>query len=339
MQRYSRDQMTRQIAAFVAAQTDAIAALTGGCVHMSARRLMDRSPYLALGPASLRSPNGQCRLIQAADGWLAVNLPRSDDRALLPAWLDVAEDAPEPLIDAAIRQRPTQSLLDDAIMMGLAVSQVGERTGSQPAYPTSAGHTRPEKAKKVADLSSLWAGPLCGSVLAAAGLEVEKIDSLSRPDPVQTATPAFDQILNGQKRRLTMDFSYKQALVSKLSSADILITSARPRAFTALGISPALLWSINPNLCWIAITAHGWAEDHAMRVGFGDDCAAAGGLVGWDKDQPQFLGDALPDPLTGLVAAVSALETLDKGGMFLDLSLAGTAAMVHSAPFGSPASS
>ena len=78
---------------------------------------------------------------------------------------------------------------------------------------------------------------------------------------------------------------------------------------------------------WIAITAQGWRGDAAMRVGFGDDCAAAGGLVRWDEDRPQFVGDALADPLTGLTAATLALEALAKQQCgVIDVSLARTAA-------------
>ena len=57
----------------------------------------------------------------------------------------------------------------------------------------------------------------------------------------------------------------------------------------------------------MAITAHGFAGPGATRVGFGDDCAAAGGLVRWEDGAPRFLGDALADPLTGLEAALAVL--------------------------------
>ena len=112
-----------------------------------------------------------------------------------------------------------------------------------------------------------------------------------------------------------------------IGEARVLITSARPHALARLGLDEARLFQINPDLLWIAITAHGWSGDAAMRVGFGDDCAAAGGLVRWDDGAPRFLGDALADPLTGMTAATFALEALAKGkGGLLDVSLARTAA-------------
>ena len=66
-----------------------------------------------------------------------------------------------------------------------------------------------------------------------------------------------------------------------------------------------------------------------MRVGFGDDCAAAGGLVAWHGGHPRFIGDALADPLTGLRAARLALEYLAAGPCgLIDVALAATAADV-----------
>jgi hypothetical protein len=61
-----------------------------------------------------------------------------------------------------------------------------------------------------------------------------------------------------------------------------------------------------------------------MRVAFGDDAAAAGGLVRWtSRGAPRFLGDALADPVTGLMAARGALEGLIAGGgVLVDVALA-----------------
>jgi hypothetical protein len=62
---------------------------------------------------------------------------------------------------------------------------------------------------------------------------------------------------------------------------------------------------------------------------FGDDAAAAGGLVVWDDEGPCFCADAVADPLTGLLAATAASIVLATGGRRLvDVALARTAAAV-----------
>jgi hypothetical protein len=58
---------------------------------------------------------------------------------------------------------------------------------------------------------------------------------------------------------------------------------------------------------WLSITARGRASG---SVGFGDDVAACAGLVLGDGTDLVPVGDAMADPLTGVVAAVRAVEAL-----------------------------
>ncbi|MBJ7413703.1 MAG: CoA transferase, partial [Phenylobacterium sp.] len=144
------------------------------------------------------------------------------------------------------------------------------------------------------------------------------------------STPGLFAALNGAKADLPLDLSApggQARLVRAIAAADILVTSARPRALPSLGLDPPALFAANPGLVWVAITGHGWTGPAAQRVAFGDDAAAAGGLVDWTNDGPRFLGDALADPVTGLAAAAGVLRGLEAGGgVLVDVSLAGSAA-------------
>jgi crotonobetainyl-CoA:carnitine CoA-transferase CaiB-like acyl-CoA transferase len=82
---------------------------------------------------------------------------------------------------------------------------------------------------------------------------------------------------------------------------------------------------------WVAITGYG---PQSNRAAFGDDAAAAGGLVRRAGDGcPLFSGDALADPLTGLVAAVFALAGVRAGGSWrADVALADVAAFAAALP-------
>jgi crotonobetainyl-CoA:carnitine CoA-transferase CaiB-like acyl-CoA transferase len=184
---------------------------------------------------------------------------------------------------------------------------------------------------RVIDLSSLWAGPLAGSMLAAAGADVAKIESRARPDPLRVVAPEFFARLNGAKREAVVelgDAAGRQGLADMIAGADMVITSARPRAFAQLGLQPERLFALNPSLTWVAISGYGWSGPDSDRVAFGDDAAAAGGLVRWTASgAPRFAGDALADPLTGLAAAAGAFKAIRRGGGFLvDAALARTAA-------------
>jgi hypothetical protein len=293
--------------------------------------LTDRSGDLALAKPGLVSPNGSCRLVAAADGWLAVNLPRPDDLDLVPAWLD---GAPVEALDQAVAARPWRELAARARELGLPVAGVGEVAAAgtvAPLLPTGCARRGPRGLVRVLDLSTLWAGPLCGAVLAAFGAEVVKLESRRRPDPGRTATPDFFRRLNGAKADKTLDFADADGrgrLRELMLAADVVITSARPRAFAQMGLSPERLFAERPDLVWVAVSGYGWGGDAGDRVAFGDDAAAAGGLVRWTAaGEPHFLGDALADPLTGLSAAAGALQALVQGGgVIVDAALAATAA-------------
>ncbi len=321
----------RSLAAQIAERAQAL----GRRVEVDLTAVTSRAGLLPLGRPGLWSANRACRLVQTADGWIAVNLAREEDLTLIPAWLqhDVG-DQPWAAVLATARTRSRRDLVEGARLLGLPVGGVGEVTASDlepPQVRMGTPSSRRPRRLSVVDLSSLWAGPLCGAVLAGLGAEVVKIESASRPDPSRATTPEFFRRLNGGKAELALDFADpggRTQLRERILGADVVITSARPRAFAQLGLAPAEVFSAKPDLVWVAISGYGWTGAESDRVAFGDDAAAAGGLVSWTaRGSPRFLGDALADPLTGLSAAVGALKALlEGGGVIVDAALARTAA-------------
>ena len=319
------------LSARIAALSDEL----GRRVDVGGLGVTDRRGHLALRPSGLRSPNGACRLIRAADGWIAVNLAREEDQDMVPAWLRCDHGVePWPAIAGHARARAWSELVSDAALLGLPVAGVGEvACGSleSPLLSLGVGASTPRRGPlKVVDLSALWAGPLCGAVLAQMGASVTKVESVRRPDPTRTSTPEFFRRLNGAKSDLILDMTQpdgRARLRDEVLAADVLITSARPRAFAPLGLAPDEVYAANPGLVWVAITGYGWTGEGVSRVAFGDDAAAAGGLVRWTRTGPRFLGDALADPVTGLAAAAGALRGLTSGGgVLVDAALARCAA-------------
>lgn len=317
----------------MAAEIGRLGALSGRPIAVDPLPFLDRSDSLILGPPGMVSPNGRCRLIEARDGWIAVNLPRPDDIDLVPAWLerDIPGDPWSAIADAA-RCAPTAALVEWGASLGLPVALLGEREADDWRPPI----LRPDGAVagpvqdrlNVLDLSTLWAGPLCGAILVMAGHDVVKAQNAARPDPVETATPLLNARLNGAKRRAVVSFE-RRSLLDLIAGADILITSARPRAFEAIGLGCAEVFAARPPLIWVAVTGHGWSGPGSLRTGFGDDAAVAGGLVAWAGDAPRFAGDAVADPLTGLAAAAAAMAAAAAGGgVMIDAALSRTAAGV-----------
>ena len=303
-------------------------------VDVAALCITDREGLLPLDPPTTVSPNRACQLIRTADDWIALNLAREEDAELLPAWLE-ADVGPDVWSSVAglVRGRGAADLIERAALLGLPAARAGEVRWEGLEAPTVAlgAPQRRRERLRVVDLSALWAGPMCGAVLAAAAAQVVKVESPRRPDPTRTTAPVFFERLNGAKQALTLDLGTRDGqarLRDEVLGADILVTSARPRAFASLGLEPAEVFAANPGLTWVAITGYGWTGEAAMRVAFGDDAAAAGGLLGRTVEgEPRFLGDALSDPVTGLMAAKGALAALAAGGgVLVDAAMARCAA-------------
>jgi hypothetical protein len=280
------------------------------------------------------SPNGSCRLLSSVDGWVAVNLPRSDDIELLPALLGKAVDDPWGGLTSAVALTRTDDLVARARLLGLAVSPLNRAGPASPPWtavarwPPETGRTRP--ARRVVDLSSLWAGPMVGRLLAEAGAEVIKVESTSRPDAARDV-PAFYEWLHAASE-VSVQFDFRSPrgraqVAALLDDADVVIEASRPRALEQLGLGPDDRPG-RPGRVWLSITAHGRSVPGRDWVGFGDDAAIAGGLVGRDPDgEPVFCGDAIADPITGLAGAVAVLGALDAGGgQLIDLAMSRAAA-------------
>lgn len=310
---------------------------------LDTRLLTERAWLMRLKRGGQRSCNRSCRLLEARDGWLALNLPRPADVEMLLPWLGVEASAadPWPGVARAIAARDVADLMAGAADLPIAVAALPQAVPSS-YVPPPAFAPAPERAPAmrsaplVVDLSSLWAGPLCGRLLALTGARVIKVESAARPEPMRQAWPRMFGRLHAGKESVVLDFGAagdRALLRALLARADIVIGSARPRAFAQLGLEPRDFLERHPRLAWIAITAHGWYGDAGQRIGFGDDAAIAAGLVATGTDgRPGFVGDAIADPLTGIAAATAALEAWRRGtGGLFDVSLRATAERVAAA--------
>ncbi len=301
-----------------------------------ADRLTERAKLLALPSPGKVSANGSCHLLPTRDGWLALNLARGEDWSLLPAWLEHQGRLPDlKALAQQVAQSAMEELLSRGRLMGLPVAALHgpPRAGPWFTLHRPSAVLNPDRSRKqplVVDLSSLWAGPLCGHLLATCGARVIKVESSHRPDTTRTAAPAFFHRLNHNKQTLTVDFRAPDGarrLQRLLAEADVVIEASRPRALAQLGIDTGALLRAKPGKIWLSITAYGRQPPNGDWVGFGDDVAIAAGAVRATSSGPAFYGDAVADPLTGLHGALAALSHWQNGlGGLLDVSLHGVTA-------------
>ncbi len=224
---------------------------------------------------------------------------------------------------------------------GRDCSDCPRRGSAKPARPhhgcTSAANLRaprPLAGLLVADLTSMWAGPLCGQLLARAGAVVVKVESPARPDGTRGGDPRFFDWMNGGKLCYSVDFDRDRArLAALLAAADVVLEGSRPAALVRRGLGPAGHVPPAPDGCGCGSPATAPMPGSAERVAFGDDAAVAGGLVGYDGAGPAFVGDAIADPLTGLEAAAAVRASVGRGGgELIEVAMAAVAASYAAQP-------
>lgn len=291
--------------------------------------LGERAALAGLGRRGSESVGGAARFVRTVDDWVVLNLPRPEDVRSLPALVG-AEVAPDDWASIAgiIATMSAVEVQERGVLLGLAVaipSSMPPRTS--PAAELHLGGPRTATAKPlVVDMTSLWAGPLAGSLLVAAGARVVKVEGRGRADGARRGTSEFFDLLNAGKECVTVDFDDRgdaAFLRRLLAAADLVLEGSRPRVMDRLGVDPSML--ADSGTSWISLTAHG-RDDAGDRIGFGDDAAVAGGLH-VAGPTPMFAADAIADPIAGLVAAVYGADLLNAPrASVIDLPLARAAA-------------
>ncbi|MHB1962942.1 MAG: CoA transferase [Acidimicrobiales bacterium] len=301
------------------------------------------------------SAGGRCRLLRAADGWVAVSLARAADAAAVPALVGRRLPTASPTDQWAalaghVAGRPAAGTLEQARLLGLPVAALPDpaslaETATLPWRVTRAGQaTTPATAGRagaagrpgrlVVDLSALWAGPTCAWLLGLAGATVVKVEDLRRPDTARHGDRWLFGHLHAGHRSVALDLgrpAARAALGRLVSAADVVVEASRPRALDALGLSPAAFLADRPGRTWVSISGYGREGADAGRVAFGDDAAVGGGLVARAAGEPPvFCADAVADPLAGAYAAVAAVCSLaDGGGHHVECSMAAAAAFAN----------
>jgi crotonobetainyl-CoA:carnitine CoA-transferase CaiB-like acyl-CoA transferase len=327
-----------------------LSAVTGRRLDVDVPALLgERAALRGLHRAGAVSVGGSSRLLRARDGWLAVSLARPDDWSLVPAWLrsDVDDWCG---VTTAVGEASTVELSARGGELGLPVAAAAPATGpgdeqylARHAHRTptpwlvhpSAADPRQRRAPlRVVDLSALWAGPLCAHLLGLTGAEVVTVEDPRRTDGARRGDPALHRLLHAGHEhaavRLDTDDG-RGRLHGLLARADVVISSARPRALRQLGIDPVTTVAANPGMTWVAITGYGLAGPWSQRIAYGDDAAVAGGLVAAGPT-PLFCADAVADPATGIYAAVAALAVTRSGGGVIDIALRDVAAHLARSP-------
>jgi len=201
---------------------------------------------------------------------------------------------------------------------------------------------------RVADCSTVLAGPYCTMLLADLGADVVKVeppegDATRGWGPpwvgdaaAGTRTAAYYLAVNRNKRSIRLDLRQEagsEVLRRLIRSSDVLVENFRVGGFERLGFGEDTLQALNPGLVHLAVSGFGPDGPDADKPGYDFVIQAVGGLMSItgsrdeDAGRPTKVGVAISDVVTGLFGAVSVLAgligrgRLGERGQRIDVSL------------------
>ncbi len=199
---------------------------------------------------------------------------------------------------------------------------------------------------KVLDLTRVLAGPWAGQTLADMGADVIKVEQPGKGDDTRTWGPPFLKDENDEqtsesayflcanrgKRSICLDLSSDQGqleLRRLVSECDVLIENFKVGQLRKFKLDYETLSSLNPRLVYCSITGFGQHGPYANRPGYDFMIQGMSGLMsvtGSPDGEPQKVGVAVTDLLTGLYSVVGILAALSERensglGQHIDLSL------------------
>jgi crotonobetainyl-CoA:carnitine CoA-transferase CaiB-like acyl-CoA transferase len=175
---------------------------------------------------------------------------------------------------------------------------------------------------RVVEQGTFITGPCAGMMLADLGADVIKVES-PEGDPYRSYqggsySPHF-QAYNRNKRGIALDLKRdadRGLFEGLVSGADVFIQNFRPGTAERLGSGPQRLRQLNPRLVYCAISGFGRNGPYAERPSYDSVAQALSGFLSVvvDPRDPQFLGPALADAITGIYAAYGVLGALVQRG-------------------------
>lgn len=181
----------------------------------------------------------------------------------------------------------------------------------------------PLEGVRVLDLSRVFAGPLCGQVLADFGAEVVKVEHPGRGDDTRdwgmrigkTETTYYNS-MNRNKRSVTLDLQSPEGakiVHDLLPQFDVVIHNFKTGGAEKLGLGYEQLKAIKPDLIYCAVAGYDVTGPEAKRPGYDLVVQGETGLMalnGEASQPPLKFGVAVVDLMTGMYAAQAVLAAL-----------------------------
>jgi formyl-CoA transferase len=178
---------------------------------------------------------------------------------------------------------------------------------------------------RVLEITTTWAGPMCGCLLADFGADVIKVEhpggEIARRAP--PALPGSDPpisfmhaTVNRNKRSLSLDLHREPAREIALALArrsDVLVENFRPGTLAGWGLDYAAVRAVRPDVVYVSISGYGQYGPGRDRLGYDPLAQAESGFLslnGSPDGEPVKSPTFLADDLAGVHAALAALAAL-----------------------------
>lgn len=195
---------------------------------------------------------------------------------------------------------------------------------------------RPLEGLRVIELTTAWAGPMSGRVLAYLGAESIHVEAPNRvnswrlnkdrPNPVnfpnnEPGERWYDRsfLFNSQNvNKLSCILNLKteegrDTLRRLVAVADVLICNFRPGTLKKLGLDYDSLTAIKPDIIVAELPAFGVTGPMSSYAALGPTMEMAAGMsamIGYPGGQPEVTGPSYLDPIGGFNAAAAILTAL-----------------------------
>ena len=196
-------------------------------------------------------------------------------------------------------------------------------TSTTPTPSLPEGMDFPLEGVRVLDLSRVFAGPLCGQVLADFGADVIKVEHPGRGDDTRdwgmrigkTETTYYNS-MNRNKRSITLDLQTPEGVKivhDLLPQFDVVIHNFKTGGAEKLGLGYEQLKAIKPDLIYCSVAGYDSSGPEAKRPGYDLVIQGEAGLMainGEASQPPLKFGVAAVDMMTGMYAAQAVLAAL-----------------------------
>ncbi len=169
----------------------------------------------------------------------------------------------------------------------------------------------------VLETASFVSGPYVGQLLADLGADIVKIENPKGGDPFRGADGYSSefQAYNPHKRSVALDITKPagaDVLRRLIGQADVLVHNYRPGVMERLGFGWESVTALNQRLIYCSLTGFGQDGPYRHRPAYD---SVAGGLSGFlsqyiSVENPQIVGPAVADAITGLYASYGVLGAL-----------------------------